>query len=225
MEEKELYDYKTMSYITKDNVSEITKITYSENNLVLTTHKKVIVFSDKEIIKGIKKLLKENKLSLQLDGNTGNWDSSISSNKDFIKEFNLLGTYYKIPAILGVLEMYFNSLKPKEHEFKEGDWVILSYCSDKSIHKVLKVHKDCLEYKNGCQNKEFFKLWEPKENELCWFYNDISSRYSMKLARYHKKSKDKYLCFEAIGVSYYENIEPFTGEVPESLLKDNNENN
>ena len=113
-------------------------------------------------------------------------------------------------------------IKPEQHKFKKGDWVIHNG-KYKRVTKVVDGLIDCLDNKVAViMKEESLELWEPKDKEYFWYKND--------LVKFHE-TQTNYgtLLMSARGCSYYpseENFEdyyePFIGQLP-TYIKDSNE--
>lgn len=102
--------------------------------------------------------------------------------------------------------------------FKVGDWVEIF----SSIHQIEIIDyedENCVlsTYPNRYRTKlNDLRLWQPKEGEWCWMWNDgFDKPYLEKLMKIDKNGK-----FYAKSVGdRFKHCEPFIGELP-SFIKD-----
>ena len=60
-------------------------------------------------------------------------------------------------------------------------------------------------------------LWEPKDGEWCWFWNDGTSLQIGKFS--HMFGKD-YAMHDELGFDTFQHCEPFLGKLPTTLRED-----
>ena len=60
-------------------------------------------------------------------------------------------------------------------------------------------------------------LWEPKDGEWCWFWNDGTSLQIGKFS--HMFGKD-YAMHDEFGFDSFQHCEPFLGKLPTALAED-----
>lgn len=114
------------------------------------------------------------------------------------------------------------------NNINNGDWVYVdTYTYPKKIKDISYYSSgyynfDIFEFENNIEkiDKEFSvkcKLWKIKENEICWFYDDIS--FKPILGKFIKMTNDnKYLVSIADGkgileLKEFNFVEPFSGEI------------
>ena len=113
--------------------------------------------------------------------------------------------------------------------FKEGDWVRLTYRYYDSTKKVT-VEKLVSESEHGylfnssitgrCyapKEKATIEHWKPREGEWCWFWNDnnmpVVRKFKELLCTHYKYSPYIDAHFKH---QYYSNCEPFIGTLPQT---------
>ena len=114
-------------------------------------------------------------------------------------------------------------------KFKVGDWVTTKAGYTKQISCLTSDACDTLSIGNTSVGinvvfKNEIELWQPKEGEWCWFWNNGSQAF---LGQYDgvatSSTSTWYMCkfvkHSNTISSIYDNIEPFFGELP-SFLKD-----
>lgn len=110
-------------------------------------------------------------------------------------------------------------IKPEEPKFKVGDWLIEIHSG--SYAKVLEVFTQEVRVKlydcNSIITTENtdFKLWEPKEGDICWFWN--KSNIYPRLATFINESLGSY--YADTSNDGFDFCEPFIGQLP-SYLKE-----
>lgn len=97
-------------------------------------------------------------------------------------------------------------IKPEEPKFKVGDWITDGI--------------EVWQHKENCRvkNQTNWNLWQPKEGEYCWFWEN---GYKMSLLGKLTGITDSGKFFSGWGT--YDYCEPFIGELPTNL-KEQNEN-
>ena len=113
-----------------------------------------------------------------------------------------------------IYEAYLNVVnEAAEPKFKVGDYVIEIYGNQ--LHKVLELFPNNLRVYGYSINASYtaecsdFKLWEPKEDEVCIFWNNVSNTAVIAKLRYIV-STGTYRTEH----SYWDNCMPFTGALP-----------
>ena len=108
-------------------------------------------------------------------------------------------------------------IKPEQHKFKKGDWVIHNG-EYKQVTKAVDGYIDSLDNQVAVIIKEeSLELWEPKEKEYFWYKND--------LVKFHETQTNLGLLLQsARGCSYYpaeknfeDFCEPYLGKLPSNL--------
>ena len=111
-------------------------------------------------------------------------------------------------------------IKPEQHKFKKGDWVIHNG-EYKQVTKAVDGYIDSLDNQVAViMKEESLKLWEPQDKEYFWYKND--------LVKFHETQANLGLLLEsARGCSYYtaeknfeDFCEPFIGKLPSNLKQD-----
>lgn len=108
-------------------------------------------------------------------------------------------------------------------QFKVGDWVKTKAGFIKQISCLTGDKCDTLSIGNTSIGinvvfKNEIELWQPKEGEWCWFYDDTEG--TPIFGRFYKQDKDfGNCCYPQHQInSPYSYCEPFIGELP-SFLK------
>ena len=102
-------------------------------------------------------------------------------------------------------------------QFKDKDWLRVIAGHERPINSVFQI-KSCLtRYKLSD-----VELWQPKEGEWCWFYDDTEG--TPIFGRFYKQDKDfGNCCYPQHQInSPYSYCEPFIAELP-SFLKEHDE--
>ena len=97
-------------------------------------------------------------------------------------------------------------------QFKDKDWLRVIAGHERPINSVFQI-KSCLtRYKLSD-----VELWQPKEGEWCWFYDDTEG--TPIFGRFYKQDKDfGNCCYPQHQInSPYSYCEPFIGELPTFL--------
>ena len=207
---KWLTDEKCIEYGGYDNFSRILGINKIYNDIL-------IVIDDS--FSEFRKALAEGRTVQYNFGNYG------------INRENFPNTWKDLDPSIGILadracpENY--RIKPEEPKFKVGDWLIEIHSN--SYAKVLDVFTQEVRVKlydcNSIITTENtdFKLWQPQLGEWCWFWNKDRLPTVAKLAEICNDGNRKYFAImpnkpHPLG-GYYENCEPFIGQLP-SYLKE-----
>lgn len=112
-------------------------------------------------------------------------------------------------------------IKPEEHKFKVGDWVIHNGVT-KRVTKAVDGYIDSLDNEVAViMKEESLELWEPEDGKYFWYKND--------LVRFHETQTNLGLLLKsARGCSYYpaeknfeDYCEPFIGSIPIGKLPSN----
>lgn len=106
-------------------------------------------------------------------------------------------------------------------QFKVGDWVIEIH--SKEIHQIIELFPDICRVRKPISEITYsteytdFILWQPKEGEWCWFYDDTEG--TPIFGRFYKQDKDfGNCCYPQHQInSQYSYCEPFIGELPTFL--------
>lgn len=111
-------------------------------------------------------------------------------------------------------------IKPDEHKFKEGDWVIFNDL----VGFVYTICKDTLKICvhgnpaiSGWYTADKLTPWKPKVGEYCWFWNDgqpIPNLREFESFRGRYQVKDIGLLSDFYGYAY---CEPFINDLPTKL--------
>ena len=101
-------------------------------------------------------------------------------------------------------------IKPEESEFKIGDWITVKGPTGSFTECISGIADDTytLSGTNICYKSQASK-WEPKEDEVCIFWNNDSNTAVIAKLRYIV-STGTYRTEH----SYWDNCMPFTGELP-----------
>ena len=107
-------------------------------------------------------------------------------------------------------------IKPEEPEFKVGDWITVNGPTGTFTECISGIADDTytLSGTNICYKSQASK-WEPKEDEVCIFWNNASNTAVIAKLRYIV-STGTYRTEH----SYWDNCMPFTGALPPHI-KDN----
>jgi len=101
-------------------------------------------------------------------------------------------------------------VKPEEYELKENDFI---RTKDGKIDKIAFITNDNIYSKDRVYKKEDIALWEPEQEEKVWIWNNECD-YPY-IATFLSMNENKYNIKEIIcGNSYWDNCEPFIGELP-----------
>ena len=120
-----------------------------------------------------------------------------------------------------ILRCYLPSLlrvKPEEHIFKIGDWVIDVSPEDSGIHQI--INQEML---NQAKKDISFECWKPKPDEWCWFYDDDEIP-ELRLF-ISMEEKDDFCAYKVYDTSFndittcYIHCDPFFGTLPTSIKK------
>ena len=104
-------------------------------------------------------------------------------------------------------------IKPDVHKFKVGDWAVHNGVI-KQVTKAVDGLIDSLDNQVAIIMKdESLELWEPKEGELCWFWNN--SNIYPKIATFTNKSLGMY--YADISNDGFDFCEPYLPRLPSSL--------
>ena len=107
-------------------------------------------------------------------------------------------------------------IKPERHKFKKGDWVIHNGVA-KRVTKAVDGYIDSLDNEVAViMKEESLELWEPKEGDLCWFWN--KSNIYPRLATFVNKSLGLY--YADISNDGFDFCEPYLGKLPSKLKQD-----
>lgn len=111
-------------------------------------------------------------------------------------------------------------IKPDEHKFKEGDWVIFN----ELVGFVYTICKDTLKICvhgnpaiSGWYTADKLTPWKPKVGEYCWFWNDgqaIPNLREFERVKGRYQVKDIGLLSDFYGYAY---CEPFINDLPTKL--------
>ena len=104
-------------------------------------------------------------------------------------------------------EIHNYRIKPKESEFKVGDFV-----RNESISLVKQYSLSDLEYDKTATNINNWIKWKPSHKELCYFTHDTNTKTSAILREFREISKDGFYvdCFGARFIY----CEPFLNSKP-----------
>ena len=112
-------------------------------------------------------------------------------------------------------------------QFKIDNWVQMLGSEDKTIYQVIDIlPNDVIDIGDTIVDKYDIKLWEPKPNEWCWFWNNDNQPF---LAQFEEMDDDQYVTKQGLHGSYadlsdatfsFRFCEPFIGQLPTNL-KDN----
>ena len=114
-------------------------------------------------------------------------------------------------------------------KFKVGDWV-RKYDKYSNDTDIIQIDEALLESIVNENTYNTFELWQPKENEWCWFWWDDGDMLTPALGKFKGTTKDSenntiYLC-ESMFQDYiddgdltiqFDSCEPFFGELPTFL--------
>ena len=172
---------------------------------------KVLIVIDDEYI-DYRKALIEGKTVQYNFGNYG------INKKDFPNIWKDLDLSIGILAERACPENY--RIKPEEPKFKVGDWVVHNGAI-KQVTKAVDGLIDSLDNQVAVIMKDkSLELWEPKEGESCWFWNN--SNIYPKIATFTNKSLGMY--YADISNDGFDFCEPYLPRLPSSL-KQTIENN
>ena len=116
--------------------------------------------------------------------------------------------------------------------FKIGDWVIVDtddfksckpHCIEEFGHNGATVLIEGVwenrKIKKLSVNCNFLTLWQPKEGEWCWFFDN--KREIPKLGKLKHKTDNQYVAYmtlnASMSVQYFKFCEPFIGQLPTTL--------
>jgi len=111
-------------------------------------------------------------------------------------------------------------------QFKVGDWVI---CHDTDLVQIQKANKKAItlglneRIPVNCEFYKHIKLWQPKEGELIWVWQNGYVK-GAELLPFHSFTTDAShnICvhsFQGQSLWYYDYCEPFIGKLPSFLQK------
>lgn len=110
-------------------------------------------------------------------------------------------------------------------KFKVGDWVIVNnviqQIVDMNPENDYNIACDMLETTDDYVPMESADLWQPKEGEWCWFYNDTETGEDTTLGVFKSKRGSAYNCkpIDREEIITFFCCEPFIGKLP-SFPKD-----
>ena len=191
-------DKESTNYDGDDNFSHII-----ENSLGLDD---VLIVIDDECIE-FRKALAEGKTVQYNFGNYG------INRKDFPN------TWKDLDPTIGILRACPENyrIKPEEPKFKVGDWVRDKTSKQHTIKKVTSVYSDSVTVVDSTIGINVMlikdlELWQPKEGEWCWFWENSDKRPLLgKLTGITESGK----FFSGWGT--YDYCEPFIGQLPTNL--------
>ena len=152
-----------------------------------------------------------------------------------IQQYNTIHTPHKWTDVIYKNTIKFSDnisyrIKPEEPKFKVGDWVTSEM--EKPFRILNNNHLNALLLRINDKDKDIpdLELWQPKENEWCWFWWDDGDMLTPALAKFKGTTKDSnnntiYLC-ESMFQDYiddgdltiqFDSCEPFFGKLPTSL--------
>ena len=144
----------------------------------------VIIINDK--YSHLRKALIEGKI-IQIWEVTEQHDSDSSKDIYGWKDFKSLKPHSPFGG-----EIHNYRIKPKESEFKVGDFV-----RNESISLVKQYSLSDLEYDKTATNINNWIKWKPSHKELCYFTHDTNTKTSATLREFREISKDGFYvdCF------------------------------
>ena len=191
-------DKESIGYYGVDNFSNIIKNSLSPSDVLVVIDDSYSIYR-KALAEG--KIIQLDEAAKFSDPNRGWIDLSCKSFDSSTHLFPV--NYYRI--------------KPEEHKFKKGDWVIHNG-EYKQVTKAVDGYIDSLDNKVAViMKEESLELWKPKDKEYFWYKND--------LVKFHETQANLGLLLEsARGCSYYpaeknfeDYCEPFIGKLPSNL--------
>ena len=118
------------------------------------------------------------------------------------------------PNFIHKIDINKYRIKLEEPNFKVGDWVRVKEAPD-DVYKITDIDGNEIYGKDyiGYNTSEQIELWEPKKGEKIWVWNNYCTH--PYLATFVTMDGDMYCTSEKLcGNSYWDNCEPFTGELP-----------